>query len=840
MQRSRSRKLARTRSLPRPVRPALRQAPIAAAICAAIQGVQAQEAPAPSPGGLQEVVVTATKRAENLQSVPISVQALDTRRLEEMNVQSFDDYAQQLPTVAFQTLQPGFSRTFMRGIASDNNPNHSGPLPTVGMYLDEEPITTIQGPLDLHMYDIARVEALPGPQGTLYGASSEAGTLRVITNKPDPSHFSAGYDLQGNVIHNGTAGGIAEGFVNLPLSPTAALRLVGWYERDSGYLDNIPGTLTYPNNPAKGFPSYTLNNAAIAQKHYNPVDTYGGRAALKFDLNDNWTVTPMVIAQETKWSGIFGQESWYALDNGSPINQDLAVKHFYPEGGKDTWVDAALTVQGKIGNWEVTYAGAYLKRNDHTQSDYSDYSLGYNQYYYLWPANSTQTILGADRYEMFSNELRLASPKDYPVRFVGGLFQQRQTHDIEQNYQINGLDPSLWVGAGSSTPWSNTWWLTAQQRVNRDAAAFGEFNWDMTSQLTLTAGIRRFTYKNTLEGFYGFGLNAFGNNPGLLPVPEAEATIPGFSPIEGQQTCFTTTQTSRGAPCENLDKRADGNGWTPKFNLAYKITPDAMVYALYSKGFRPGGVNRVGTAAPYAADFLKNYEVGWKTEWMNHTLRWNGALYYDEWNDFQFSFLGPNSVTIVANAGQARVKGADTELEWQATPAFNLSLGAAYTDAYLSENYCGALDPQTGAPITSNPCVVPGQAPFSPLAPSGQQLPNTPKFKGTATARYTFPVGTWQGHVQGNFVYQSAVWADLRTLERGLLGQQPAYGIFNFFTGIEKNNLSLELLVKNAFDKRASIYRYSECVQAVCAPIAVYDVVAPPRLIGLQLSQRFF
>lgn len=840
MQRSRSRKLARTRSLPRPVRPALRQAPIAAAICAAIQGVQAQEAPAPSPGGLQEVVVTATKRAENLQSVPISVQALDTRRLEEMNVQSFDDYAQQLPTVAFQTLQPGFSRTFMRGIASDNNPNHSGPLPTVGMYLDEEPITTIQGPLDLHMYDIARVEALPGPQGTLYGASSEAGTLRVITNKPDPSHFSAGYDLQGNVIHNGTAGGIAEGFVNLPLSPTAALRLVGWYERDSGYLDNIPGTLTYPNNPAKGFPSYTLNNAAIAQKHYNPVDTYGGRAALKFDLNDNWTVTPMVIAQETKWSGIFGQESWYALDNGSPINQDLAVKHFYPEGGKDTWVDAALTVQGKIGNWEVTYAGAYLKRNDHTQSDYSDYSLGYNQYYYLWPANSTQTILGADRYEMFSNELRLASPKDYPVRFVGGLFQQRQTHDIEQNYQINGLDPSLWVGAGSSTPWPNTWWLTAQQRVNRDAAAFGELNWDMTSQLTLTAGIRRFTYKNTLEGFYGFGLNAFGNNPGLLPVPEAEATIPGFSPIEGQQTCFTTTQTSRGAPCENLDKRADGNGWTPKFNLAYKITPDAMVYALYSKGFRPGGVNRVGTAAPYAADFLKNYEVGWKTEWMNHTLRWNGALYYDEWNDFQFSFLGPNSVTIVANAGQARVKGADTELEWQATPAFNLSLGAAYTDAYLSENYCGALDPQTGAPITSNPCVVPGQAPFSPLAPSGQQLPNTPKFKGTATARYTFPVGTWQGHVQGNFVYQSAVWADLRTLERGLLGQQPAYGIFNLFTGIEKNNLSLELLVKNAFDKRASIYRYSECVQAVCAPIAVYDVVAPPRLIGLQLSQRFF
>lgn len=838
MQRSRLRKLARTRPPGRPMRPTLlRQAPIAAAIFAAIQAAHAQEAPAPNPGALEEVVVTASKRAENMQTVPISVQALDTRKLEQMNVQSFDDYAQQIPTVAFQTLQPGFSRTFMRGIASDNNPNHSGPLPTVGMYLDEEPITTIQGPLDLHMYDIARVEALPGPQGTLYGASSEAGTLRIITNKPDPSHFSAGYDLQGNMVHNGTAGGIAEGFLNLPLSSNAALRLVGWYERDSGYIDNIQGTLTYPNNPAAGFPSYTLNNAAIAQKHYNPVDTYGGRAALKFDLNDNWTVTPMLIAQETKWSGIFGEENWYDLANGSPINQDLAVKHFYPEGGQDSWLDAALTVQGKIGNWDLTYAGAYLKRNDHTQSDYSDYSLGYNQYYYLWPANSTQVILGADRYEMFSNELRIASPKDYPVRFVGGLFQQRQTHDIEQNYVINGLDPSLWVGAGSSTPWPDTWWLTAQQRVNRDGAAFGELNWDMTSQLTFTAGVRRFTYKNTLEGFYGFGLNAFGTAP---PPPLTPGGPPGPGGTEGQQTCFTTTQTSRGAPCENLDKRADGNGWTPKFNLAYKVTPEAMVYALYSKGFRPGGVNRVGAAPPYAADFLKNYEVGWKTEWLNHTVRWNGALYYDEWDNFQFSFLGPNSVTIVANAGQARVKGGDTELEWQATPALNLSLGAAYTDAYLSENYCGALNPTTGAPITSNPCIVPGQAPFAPLAPTGQQLPNTPQFKGTATARYNFPVGSWEGHVQANYVYQTAVWADLRTLERGLLGQQPAFGLFNFFTGIEKNNLSLELLIKNAFDERASIYRYSECVQAVCAPIAVYNVVSQPRLIGLQLSQRFY
>jgi iron complex outermembrane receptor protein len=840
MQRSRSRELVRRRtaqSAPCRIPLLLQRAPIAAAVMGAIQGAHAQEAQAPV--ALQEVVVTASKRSENLQDVPISVQALDTRKLEELNAQHFDDYALAMPDVSFQSLQPGFARTFMRGIASDNNPNHSGPLPSVGTYLDEQPITTIQGPLDLHVYDIARVEVLPGPQGTLYGASSEAGTIRIITNKPDASAFKAGYDLQVNTIKNGTAGAIGEGFINLPLSSNVALRLVGYYERDSGYIDNVPGTLTYPNNPGAGFPSFTLNNAAIAEKHYNPTDVYGGRAALKIDLNDNWTVSPTVIAQKTKWNGIFGQENWYDLAQGSPITSDLAVKHFYPEGGEDDWVDAALTVLGKIGNFEVTYAGAFLKRTDHTQSDYSDYSLGYSQYYYLWPANNSQQIFGADRYQMFSNELRLTSPKDEPVRFVAGLFEQRQTHNIEQNYVIQGLAPQYWIGATTAYEWPDTWWLTEQQRVNRDSAIFGELNWDIAQSLTLTLGERYFKYKNTLEGFYGFNINAFGSTP---PPPLFPGGPPGPGGTEGQQTCFTTTP-FHGAPCEDLNKRADGSGWTPKVNLAYKFDRDHMVYATYSKGFRPGGVNRVGQAGPYQADFLKNYEVGWKTQWLDNRLRWNGSLFYEQWDNFQFSFLGPNSVTIVANAGQARVKGAESEIEWAASQGLTLSLGGAYTDAYLSENYCGELDPNTGAPITTNPCPLLGSNPpqfFAPLSPTGTQLPNTPKFKSNVTARYVFPMWSdWEGHVQGIYVYQSAVWPDLRLYERSLLGQQPAFGVFNFSFGGDKNNLSLELLVKNAFDKRASLYRYSECVQAVCAPIAVYDVVTPPRLIGLQVGQRF-
>src|SRR6266403_2043720 len=480
MQRSRTRKLARARIGRRAARATklLRHAPVAAAIMAAMHAARAQE----DTTALAEVVVTAEKRAENLQDVPISITALDTKKLEELNLQHFTDYAQALPTVSFQTLEPGFSNLYMRGIVGDANTNHSGPLPSVGTYLDEQPITTIQGSLDLHIYDIARIEVLPGPQGTLYGASSEAGTLRIITNKPDPTGFKAGYDLQANTIRNGTAGGIAEGFVNLPLSSKAALRLVGWYERDSGNIDN-------------------------------------------FDL---------------------------------------------------------------------TYAGAYLKRTDHTCSDYSDYSLGYDAYASYWPANPTQLIFGKDRYQMYSNELRLSSPKDYPVRFVAGLFQQRQQHSIEQRYVINGLNTAFWIGAGGPNAWPDTWWLTEQVRVNRDAAVFGELNWDITSKLTATGGFRHFTYKNTLEGFYGFGIGGF--------------STPG-SGTSGEGICFRNTP-FHGAPCVDLDKRSDGSGWTPKLNLAYKFDPHRMVYATFSKGFRPGGVNRVGTAEPYGADFLKNYEVG--------------------------------------------------------------------------------------------------------------------------------------------------------------------------------------------------------------------------------------
>jgi len=287
--RSRLRKLKRIQA--RNARQALWKAvPVASALLSCVPAARAADEQ-PEPVGLAEVVVTAQKRSENLQDVPISIQALGTQKLEEMNVANFDDYVKMLPSVSFQSAGPSFEHTYMRGVASGGDGNHSGSLPSVGMYLDEQPVTTIDGNLNVHIYDIERVESLSGPQGTLYGASSESGTIRIITNKPDPSGFKAGYDLEGNTVDHGGQGYTVEGFVNIPLTEQMAVRLVGWQEHDAGYIDNVHGAVTFPTS------GITMDNANMVRSDYNGVDITGGRAALKFNLNDNWSILPQIMGQ---------------------------------------------------------------------------------------------------------------------------------------------------------------------------------------------------------------------------------------------------------------------------------------------------------------------------------------------------------------------------------------------------------------------------------------------------------------------------------------------------------------------------------------------------------------
>jgi iron complex outermembrane recepter protein len=243
MTRSRKRKLARLRGRWAGVS-------LASAVLAGSSGIAiAADAEAPEEGGLAEVVVTAQKRSEDLQKVPISLTVLGNEKLDQLQVTQFDDYAKYLPSLSFVSAGPGQTELFFRGISSGGGGLHAGSLPTSGLYLDELPITTIAGAVDLHVYDIARVEALAGPQGTLYGASSLSGTMRIITNKPDPSGFSAAYDVRGDKWGKGAAGGGVEGYVNIPLAEHAAIRLVGYYEHDGGYINGFHRPA--PRSPAR-------------------------------------------------------------------------------------------------------------------------------------------------------------------------------------------------------------------------------------------------------------------------------------------------------------------------------------------------------------------------------------------------------------------------------------------------------------------------------------------------------------------------------------------------------------------------------------------------------------
>ena len=779
---------------------------------------------------VQELVVTAQKREENVQRVPMSIQLLNSKALQQLGVSSFNDYVKFLPSVSFSGASisgttggaPGIGNVYMRGVVSGNDGNHSSSLPSVGVYLDEQPITTIGGTLDIHVYDIARVEALAGPQGTLYGASSQAGTLRIITNQPQLGVFHASYEAELNKVDHGQVGNQVNGMVNLPIGEKAAIRLVAWQEHDSGYIDNIAGNFPAAGiiNGVRTFPTSGATETVRPQDDYNKVDTFGGRAAAKIDLNDHWTLEPTLMGQEQKTQGFFAYD---------PNIGDLKVSHFRPEFLKDGWYQAGMTIRGEVSNFDLVYTGGFMSRHLSSSSDYSDYAFFYDQLYgygaYFTdnagnPIDPTQQILAQDHFTKQSHEFRISSPQDWRLRFVAGLFYERQTHFIEQNYTINGL-----ADATSVTGWPGTLWLTEQKRTDRDYAAFGEATFDITPQLSLNGGVRVFKAKNSLVGFFGFS--------------------PGYSSHTGEATCFEPATVGR-APCNDLDKTVSETGETHKVNLTYKIDDSKLVYFTYSTGFRPGGVNRRGTIPPYAADWLINYEVGWKTSWLDNRLRFNGALFLDDWNNIQFSALGLNAFTEIRNAGDARIMGAEADINFRPDNHWTFQATGTYTDAKLQQDYCGVDDPATNQPVTQCPGPLDANP---PQAPKGTALPLTPKFKGSAMGRYETPLGDMTAHAQAVVTYQSSSWPDLRVIApnpvtgvldpiRSALGLQRSYSTVDFSAGLAKGNWYLDLSLTNVFDTRADLYRFAECTVQNCET-QPYVLTNRPRTIAIRFGQTF-
>ena len=751
------------------------------------------------------IIVTAQKRAQDMQDVPVAITALGTEKLNELQVNQLNDVVKFLPSVTIQTAAPGFSQIYFRAVASGENANHSSSLPTVGTYLDEMPITTIQGALDIRAYDLARVEALAGPQGTLYGASSMAGTIKLVTNAPDKSGSYGGADFEVNSVASGGIGWSTEGFLNLRMSDSAALRLVAWASHDAGYIDNIAGSRRFPTSGIRD------GNADLVEKDYNEVDTYGGRLALGIDLDDNWTLRPTIMGQVQTTHGSFAQE------RSSAVTRKLQTVQYNPERSLDEWVQAALTIEGKIGNWDLVATGGHLSRYDETESDYSDYAYfydalaGYGAYFYDNNGtliNPNQYIRARDRYRRSFGEIRVSSPQDSRLRVIAGVFGQRQSHGIEQHYIVDGLTDSFEVPGTVDNIW-----LTQQKRVDRDYAAFGEASFDITDRLTVTGGLRFYKYKNSLVGFFGYSNPGYSSNPVYACQGPAQV---------------------KGSPCTNLNKVTSDSDSIHKLNLTYKFNDDALVYATWSRGFRPGGINRRGNLPPYGPDQLDNYEFGWKTQF--GPIRFNGAIYQEDWNDIQLSFLGQSGLTEIRNAGVARIRGVEADLGYRAG-GLSLSLSGSYNDATIRKDFCKTAN-------AAFDCTTPGN---SLLARAGTRLPVTAKFKGNAIARYEFPLGGWKGHVQMAASHIGKRRSDLRDFENTIKGTFGAYTTVDMSLGVKNDRFRVELFATNLFNSNGVINAGVQCVEATCGdPGGVsttggvfYDYVVKPRVVGLKAGIDF-
>ena len=276
---------------------------------------------------------------------------------------------------------------------------------------------------------------------------------------------------------------------------------------------------------------------------------------------------------------------------------------------------------------------------------------------------------GDENFSRVSHELRLSGDPDGRLRWIAGLFYQRQEHLFDLQWVVPDMDPANSVVQNGVTTWQ-----THQERIDRDKAAFGELYIDLADQWTLTLGARYFEYENSLYGFNGFLRHCtgyFDENGDFVQDNDGEPQFP----------CFNTGV---------VDDVSEGDDWAGKVNLEWRIAPDKLVYATWSEGFRAGGVNRarVPGIPKYEPDFVENYEIGWKTQWADGTVRFNGAVYIVDWNDFQYGFLDftVSNLTIIQNVGNAQTKGIEFDLDWAATENLLLSFAGSYNDAELEED----------------------------------------------------------------------------------------------------------------------------------------------------------
>lgn len=594
---------------------------------------------------IPEIVVTAQKRAESLQNVPVSITTFGTEALKDRAVESFMDYATSVPNLGFGASGDGAanSRTIsIRGVSGDN---------TTGFYLDETPLPDS---LDPRIVDIDHIEVLRGPQGTLYGARSMGGTVRLLTNQPDTTNFSAGVHAGISSTEHTTAPNyVADGVVNLPLiHDVLGLRMVGFFDREAGFFRR-----DFQAAPGGTAPS-TVNDVGRSV-------VQGGSLSLLLKVNDALTVTPRILHQETTYNGFPFADG--TAKNFSPTNFLQSRTFDVPEGGSDRWTLYSLGVHYTLPLGEIVSSTSYFDREIIEREDESEVvSLFFFTPAGLPPVASQITEIKP--LHRFVQEVRFASQLQGPWAFVLGGYFSMSNGQFTPGLYPPTIVPGLTAVSGYP---GNLFFYQNYPSTIREPAVFGELSYQATSKLKLTAGARWYEIKST----------ASGTEQGA-----AVGTVVTDTPS-------TLTEV----------------GVNPKIQADYQIDGDAMVYATAAKGFRPGGiVPTVPSAAAlgcpgqlaalglttqqtheYQSDSLWNYEVGTKTSWLDNRLTVNADFFYIDWKNIQQQILLACGFQFRTNAGAAKSEGGEIEVHARPLHGLDISSGAGYQHAVITKAGAG-------------------------------------------------------------------------------------------------------------------------------------------------------
>jgi len=712
---------------------------------------------------LQEIVVTATKRTEDIQNIGLSITAFSAAQIEDKGVEQFFDYGTSVPNLSFSTGAGDGSLAargiYLRGVQGAN---------TTGFYIDDTPVLET---LDPHIVDVQRIEVLRGPQGTLYGAESMGGTVRIITAQPDPTAFSAQLHSSGSYTDHGSWNELVEGDVNLPLSSTLAFRASGFYQSDSGWFDKWIGPESAP-------PEQVLQDVGS-------MTYYGGQVALKFEPVQGLSITPRLMFQETDQVGVP-----YATYYPSNLVQREAFD--IAEGGTDRWWLGSLTINYAVPFGSFVSSSAVFDRRTNEIEDDSDdlsYSLGLNT---TVPGPITRDW----GWHRIAEELRFASSFFGPVQFILGGFYSYTTRPRDYEW----TSPDLTAATGWPTDLALSF---KDQREAGEYAVFGNVSYDILSNLKATAGVR--WYRDTAT------FNQYTN--GLFFGGASTYNVPGF----------------------------DEKGYTPKYLLEYKLTPDILAYVSAAKGFRPGGDNielppgpapfgcdtdlhnlgvTAAQIATFRSDSLWDYEGGFKTSWLDHRYTVNATGFVIEWDNIQQLVALPLcGYGYTGNSGKAQSAGAELEVSGRPLPELTVGLGLGYDDAHITQQGIGSPQP-VGSPVT--------------------QVPDWTVSANLEYARHI--TADWSGFGRIDYSYVGPSYsANNATVnpQTGLavLFRRAGYDIVNLRGGVRGERYELAAFVKNLTDVRANLA--DAILIGATVPGQPRIEINQPRTIGAEIRFRF-